>query len=247
MKTSRLLAALLALLTSSAFAFEGFSPWSPQTQWYYVAAQANLPTPPGARAACAWAAAENTTHTWSGSAWVLGGACATGLSGTGGSVSIIGNTISVSASFTRPSDTTTYAAGDVVGPTGGAANQTFANVAAAGYGGMITDVVVAMSTAQSLKLEAELWLFDTAPTAVADNAAFNPSDGENDTVIARIPISSADGAIGGANYMYHVKNQNIAFHPAGSGTSIYGVLVARNAYIPTSAETFKIQLHILKD
>lgn len=163
-----------------------------------------------------------------------------------GAIELIGKTLSFEETFTRPGDTTTYAPGDVVGTSPGA-EIVFDGVAVAGRGGIITDAVMSMSTAASLKLEAELWLFHTAPTDVADNSAFNPSDAEADDVIAVIPFSSSYGAVGGSNYVYHVKNLNIGFHPAGSGTDIYGVLVARNAYIPGNAEVFNIRLHILQD
>lgn len=165
-----------------------------------------------------------------------------------GNLSVVGNTANVEASFTRPADTTAYAAGDVISnSTSSPSVITFANVAAAGLGGMITDVVVSDSAAQSTKLEAELWLFHTAPAATNDNSAFAISDAEADDVLCIVPLGSGYGSVGGGNFVYHVRNLGCAFEAAGSGTDIYGVLVARNAYTPVSAEVFNFRLHVLKD
>ena len=41
--------------------------------------------------------------------------------------------------------------------------------------------------------------------------------------------------------------QDVAFKCAAASRDIYGVLVVRNAYVPVSAEVFKVRLHVLQD
>lgn len=159
-------------------------------------------------------------------------------------------------SKTRPNDTNAYTAGDTINESTSAGTVlTFTNcVRFEGGSGAIGKVTIDDSANVATKLQCELWLFDTAPAAATigyDNAAFAPTDAEMQTVAAVIPISTAyvgtstSGAGGNAFLTSGVVN--IPFKCASSSTTLYGVLVARNAYVPVANEVFKVRIHIYQD
>lgn len=146
--------------------------------------------------------------------------------------------------FTRPSDTTQYAAGDVIGPIAGGSLIVFTGVPYSGYivGATLIDSVNAATTLQS-----ELWIWDLSPGPMqADNAAFVPEDLAQRRWVTTIPFSgySVGGATDGSasSTCYAVDNWN-AGYVATMGT-LHCLLVARNAYTPAALETFTIRLRI---
>ena len=156
------------------------------------------------------------------------------------------------ATFTRPADTTAYAAGDVVSTLAGAI-MTFANTVKDGVGA-IQGATLFTSANVSTKMDAELWLFHTAPAAVADNAAFAPTDAELLTVVGVIQFPTGEWRVGlsGAGAAGNACNPQTGLgiplnthKVAVPVNDIYGVLVTRNAYVPVSAEVFTINLGLL--
>lgn len=163
-----------------------------------------------------------------------------------------------SAAYTRPADTNTYAAGDVVN------NSTTSPVvlsfpaASKELGGMgiIQQATLYDAANVATKADLELWLFNVSPTIPNDNAAFAPSNAELLNVIGVIKFSTNSynvGAVAG-NSVCDVQGVGIAFNTAkASGAAgvtpaddkLYGILVVRNAYVPVSGEVFTINLRIL--
>lgn len=155
----------------------------------------------------------------------------------------------ITVSKTRPADTTTYAAGDVLAESTSAATVwTFPGFArAAGLGGILQGAELIGSTAQALKLDAELWLFDTVPTTQNDNAAWAPTDAELESSLGYIAFATANWKTAGANGLIMVDGLAKSLQCAAAATSLFGVLVARNAYVPTSAEKWTVRLHAIQD
>ncbi len=157
----------------------------------------------------------------------------------------------VTTTVTRPSDTTQYTANDAwadstSAPTTG--GFTFTSAARqSGGSGVITDCMIVSSANQSTLMQGEIWLFDTAVTAVNDNAAFTITDNEYLTVVGIIPftITSAGNATSGAggNAGVNVQGLNIGFTAVGSANLRYLIKVI-NAYTPVSAETLTVRLKI---
>ena len=142
--------------------------------------------------------------------------------------------------FTRPANTTTYAAADVIADSASAATiQTFTGCAEPGGGGLINSCILIQSAAVSTKLVADLFLFHTAPTAYGnDNAAFTPTDAEMDNCVGVVTIDGSVAGnvkIGSGNVAIQSLNIGIVYKTAVNDGALYGVLVARNAYVPTSA------------
>lgn len=147
-------------------------------------------------------------------------------------------------SIVRPADVTAYTAGDVVSTLAGK-NLLFGNIAT--QGGSILRAVTLIDDANvAPKPDLELWLFDSAPVAVADNAAFAPSDAEMKRLIGVVVLATANfkianaGAAAAGNSAIYVTGLDMPIRSA-NGT-LYGQLVVRNAYVPVSGEEFTIRL-----
>lgn len=156
-------------------------------------------------------------------------------------------TPTISLSITRPADTNVYAINDVYAdstsaPTSG--GFTFTSAArASGKTGKITDLWVSNSNNAATTLQGELWLFDSAPTAVNDNAAWALSDADVLKVVAVIPFALIAEA---NNSWAHIQNLSIGIQPSGSA-NLRALVKVRNAYTPASAEVLQFRLKISQD
>lgn len=143
------------------------------------------------------------------------------------------------ASITRPSDTTAYAADDAMSnstsaPTAG--GMTFTVARTSGKSFLITDLVVIASAGTAY--QGELFLYDTAPTAINDNAAFTVSDAEMLTCVGKIPFSLA--ALG-ANAHGHTTNVGMLATTVGAAT-LRGLVRVTSAVTPGNAEVVTFRL-----
>lgn len=185
-----------------------------------------------------------------------GGTASAGGSGaaTAGSPRVILSTdspgvtplVQVTASYTRPGDTSIYAIGDAYAnstsaPTAG--GLTFTNAAkASGKGGLIKKLQVVDSNGPGTPIQGELWLFRSAPTAINDNAAFALSDADALLVEAIIPFTTEVKA---ANNSIACIPLEEAFVCSGSA-NLRGLVRLLNAYTPANAETLSFSLDILQ-
>lgn len=164
--------------------------------------------------------------------------------------------------FQRPNDGNVYAAGDVITTSTTTpvimsipgASRDAGTIAGASGGqgvapGIIASAILVDSANQATKLDSELWLFDTTITMDNDNAVFTPTDAECLTLVGVIPFPLANWRIGdatagaGGNVINEVDNLCIPFN-AINGNTLFGVLVARNAYTPVALETFSVRLKV---
>lgn len=160
----------------------------------------------------------------------------------------------ITASFTRPNDTTQYAAGEVI-TAATAAVMEFTKVGrdAQRGAGVIVDAILVDSAAQTTKLSAELWLFTSAMTMDNDNAVFTPTDTELLDLVGVIQFTTAfvGDATAGANGNCVLQAERtylpINYQCKIGVTSLYGVLVTRNAYTPVAQESFAVLLKIIQE
>lgn len=159
----------------------------------------------------------------------------------------------ISASLTRPADTTAYAAGDAVtNSTTVPVAITFQNCARANAGsGRLIGATMVDSANQATKGIFELWVFTALPTPDNDNAAFTPTDAECATLVGIIPLNATfvgDATAGaGGNCVYEAAPSDFPFTCGVGVDDLYGLMVVRNAYTPVSAETFTFILRLLQD
>jgi hypothetical protein len=109
---------------------------------------------------------------------------------------------------------TTYTANDVIGGL-----LEFDNVPSAAGGLIIENLSIADEDNEGA--EVVLHIFDQAPTAIADNAAFAPAFADLEKRVGKISIASAD---------YETINslkvvEKLGIHMATGSTKIYGYLV----------------------
>lgn len=161
-------------------------------------------------------------------------------------------TVDATGSITRPANTTAYATGDVISDVTGDAHYTFSNALKAGgkergLSGTILSAHLISSANVAVKLDAELWLFHTDIAAVADNGLFAPTDTEMLTLLGIVDFPTASWKVGvstvGAAGNAVVRMDDLGITIKG-GRTLYGQLVARNAYIPVSGEVFTVHLVI---
>ena len=157
----------------------------------------------------------------------------------------------ISANFTRPSDTTAYAAGDAVtNSTSAPVAITFSNCARTSGGtGFITGITMIDSANQATAGSFELWIFTASPTPDNDNAVFTPTDAECETLVGIYPLTTSyvGDATSGANGNRVYESDTKVRHFTCATTDLYGLCVVRNAYTPVSAEKFTFICHIQQD
>lgn len=154
--------------------------------------------------------------------------------------------VTISTNFTRPADTTAYAAGDAVtNSTSAPTILTFTGAARlVGMTGLITDAVLIDEANQATKGQFELHLYDTTFTPNNDNAAFAPTVAVAETEVGVIEFPTAFASTNADTY--HAKNVNLGFATL-TTANLFGELVVRNAYTPVSGEKFTIRLKIIQD
>lgn len=155
----------------------------------------------------------------------------------------------ISASFTRPADTTAYASGDLV------ANSTTAGDVAAlelrGFAinsqgsAIIRRLKLAKSGTSTTNASFRVHLFRADPSTVTngDNGAFSVSGVADYLGATDITIDQAftDGACGfgapniGSEYMVRMPGAQTSV-----GQSLFAMIEARGAYTPANAEVFTL-------
>ena len=159
--------------------------------------------------------------------------------------------ISIPVTITRPNNTTQYAAGEVITQTTPVVLTFEGASRLPGGNSMIIDAIIMDSANQTLKLSAELWLFTAAPVMDDDNAVFTPTSAELLKLIGIMQFSTAfvgDAAAGASGNCALVSEHTYLpqnFQCASGLTSIYGVLITRNAYTPIANEVLTIILKVL--
>jgi hypothetical protein len=164
----------------------------------------------------------------------------------------VGSNVVITATKTRPSDTTAYAAGDVVSEsTSAGAAWTFANAAKikGGSGAIIRATFLDDDTAHTEALI--LLLFSVVPTGNLDDNGANtePLSGTEDNFIGALEFDALVDQGTGFSYATAVpgnSNLPLPFKCEIGDADIYGVLTT-SAFTPTSAEVFRINLQIVQD
>lgn len=157
------------------------------------------------------------------------------------------------AAYTRPADTNAYAAGDVVADSTSAPTiLTFPRaVCEVGGESLIQSATLVTSANVATKPDLQLWLFDRTVVMDNDNAAFTPSDAEMLTLLHIIAFPTGAFVVGDAgagaagNAVCNAQALWLPIRTAVGDNAIYGILVARNAYVPVSAEVFTVRLGII--
>ena len=150
----------------------------------------------------------------------------------------------VSASQTRPNNVTAYDALDVVGQDA-AANMVFSNVIADEgaafviFGARLRIDVAAIPAGMS---NFRLHLYNAAPTAIVDNAAYTLPAGDRAKYLGYVEISGVLDL--GDTLWIQATGVNFVGKLAAGSTSLWGILQTVSAYTPTASAVKTVTLNI---
>ncbi|NPV90100.1 MAG: hypothetical protein HPY50_04900 [Firmicutes bacterium] len=157
---------------------------------------------------------------------------------------ILGCGSTVSASFTRPSNTTAYDAGDVVGQNPGA-NMVFENVLSNPGGTFMimgARLSIPVAAVPSGMSTFRLHLYNSASTAIADNTAYNLPAVDRVNYLGFITLSTPIDL--GETLWSQDDNIRFTGKLAASSTTLYGILQTVSGFTPTSATVKTITLNV---
>lgn len=151
----------------------------------------------------------------------------------------------VSASFTRPNDTNAYSIGDVL------ANATDGTATYLTFSSTPSDSIMILGASIRIDVASvpagmgvfRLHLYSSAPTAIADNVAFDLASGDRSKYLGFIEIVTPEDL--GSTLWGQTDSINAAFKLATGITSIYAMLETRAAYTPTAQSVATITLKVV--
>lgn len=160
-----------------------------------------------------------------------------------------GRMVRASQAFTRPSNTTAYAAKDAVADgTSSPTILTFANLARkVGRGGYITGIQI-FTDDDTVTEVFRLHLFSSSPTAINDNAAMTaPLYADVSKYVCNIKLAAmaSQNSAGAAQTQQGTTMEPpvaIPYICGSSETSLYGMLEAVSGFTPTSGQKFTVIL-----
>lgn len=162
------------------------------------------------------------------------------------SLTVDGKAYRVTTTITRPSNTTAYTAGDVVGDTSGSAIVTLASAGPSGGFVIIQSVSLVFSDASvpSGMGAFRLHLYSASPTAIADNAAFDLVSGERANYMGYVDIPTPQDF--GSSLYAQVDYPGRLIKLATASTTLFAELETRGAYTPASASTVQVRINLLE-
>jgi hypothetical protein len=164
----------------------------------------------------------------------------------GSSLTVDGKAYRTTATITRPSNTTAYTAGDVVGDTGGSA---IISLTAAGpTAGFVIiqsiSLVFSDSTVPSGMGAFRIHLYSASPTAIADNAPFDLVSGERANYMGFVDLAAPQDL--GSTIYTQVDYPGRLVKLAAASTSMFAEIETRGAYTPVSASTVTLRVNTLE-
>lgn len=159
-----------------------------------------------------------------------------------------GRVRSISTNFTRPADTTAYAAKDAVSDSTGAPTVlTYSNVARIDNGSGYIVKARLMSSGSANTQRFRLHLFHTTPVAINDNSPYTLlyANAANRLGAIDFPALNTEGTGSTASNAIATPgsgNLPLAFVAAAADRNLYSILETLDAFTPASAQTFFIEL-----
>lgn len=164
----------------------------------------------------------------------------------GSSLTVDGKAYRSTVTITRPSNTTAYTAGDVVGDTGGSAILTLTSAGPSGGFVLIQSIslVFSDSTVPSGMGAFRVHLYSASPTAIADNAAFDLVSGERANYMGYVDLPTPQDL--GSTLYTQVDYPGRLVKLAAASTSLFAEIETRGAYTPVSASTVTLRVNTLE-
>jgi hypothetical protein len=163
----------------------------------------------------------------------------------GGSLTVDGKTYHSTVSFTRPANTTSYTAGDVIG----SATSAIHTLSAAGPSGGSVLVQSMELFIGNTALPAgmggfRVHLFSTSPTAIADNAVFNLISADRPHYRGYVDLGTpqdlGDTLFAQADYIGRLVKL------AAASTSLFAEIEPRGGHTPVSGTAYELRMSTLE-
>jgi hypothetical protein len=164
-----------------------------------------------------------------------------------GSLTVDGKAYRAAVTLTRPSNTTAYAAGDVVGiadsgtpANAGSAIITLSNIGPAGGYVLVQSVLLMIGNSTPPASAFRLHLYTESPTAILDNAAFDLVAGDVGKYAGYVDLPAPQdfGSIAVTQADYPGRELKLA----AASTTLYAILEARSAYTPASGTLYDLRV-----
>lgn len=168
------------------------------------------------------------------------------VSDNSSSLTVDGKAYRSTVTITRPSNTTAYTAGDVVGDTGGSAILTLTSVGPTAGFVIIQSLslVFSDSVVPSGMGAFRVHLYSASPTAIADNAAFDLVSGERANYMGYIDLPTPQDF--GSTLYTQTDYPGRLIKLAAASTSLFAEIETRGAYTPVSASTVTLRVNTLE-
>jgi len=164
----------------------------------------------------------------------------------GSSLTVDGKAYRAAVTITRPSNTTAYTAGDVIGGTGGSAIITLPSIGPSGGYVLFQSVrlLIGNTSVPSGMAGFRLHLYTASPTAIADNAAFDLASGEVANYAGYIDLPTPQDL--GSTLFTQADYPGTLIKLASASTSLFAELETRGAYTPASATLYDLRVMTLE-
>jgi hypothetical protein len=148
--------------------------------------------------------------------------------------------------ITRPSNTTAYTAGDVVGDTGGSAIISLANAGpSAGFVlAQSISLVFSDSVVPAGMGAFRVHFYNASPTAIADNAAFDLVSGDRALYMGYVDLPAPQDL--GSSLYTQTDYSGRLLKLGTASTTLFAEIETRGAYTPVSASTVTLRVNLLE-
>lgn len=164
----------------------------------------------------------------------------------GASITVDGKAYRSTVTVVRPSNTTPYAAGDVIGATGGSAIHTLATAGPSGGYVLIQSIaMVTHDTSVPTGMSSfRVHFYNASPTAIADNAAFDLLATDHGKYLGYVDLPTPQD-FGSSIYTQTEYTGRLVKLATGS-TSLFIEIETRGAFTPVSAVTLDLAILTLE-
>jgi hypothetical protein len=168
------------------------------------------------------------------------------VSDSGSSLTVDGRAFRAAVTITRPSNTTAYTAGDVVGSTSGSAIITLPSIGPSGGYVLFQSVrlLIGSTSVPSGMAAFRLHLYTATPTAIADNSPFDLLSGDVANYAGYIDLPAPQDL--GSTLFTQADYCGTAIKLATASTSLFAELETRGAFTPASATVFDLRVMTLE-
>jgi hypothetical protein len=171
----------------------------------------------------------------------------------GSSLTVDGKAYRAAVTITRPSNTTGYTAGDVIGiadsgtpANAGSAIHTLTNIGPSGGWVLVQSVrlMIGLSAVTSGMGAFRLHFYTASPTAILDNAAFNLASGEVASYAGYVDLPTPQDF--GSTLYTQADYPGTLIKLASASTSLFCELETRGAYTPASGTLYDLRVLTLE-